>query len=206
MEVFIVKHKKNTTRRLTLTAIMGALSFVLMYFSISIPILSPFAEFELSALPELIGGFLLGPLGAVEIIVLKILLKLAFKGTESMFTGELQALLLSLAYVLPAVFYYRKHRTKKGAAIGLCIGVVTTVIISVFTNMFIIFPFYIYLYGIDWDSIVEICSAVNPWITNVPTMIIFSIVPFNVLSRSITAVLVMLLYKRISNPIKNLIQ
>ncbi len=201
-----MKNTKNATRRLVLAAMMGALSFVLMYFSISIPILSPFAEIDLSALPELIGGFLLGPLGAIEIISLKILLKLAFKGTESMFTGELQALLLSLAYVLPAVFYYRKHRTKKGAAIGLVMGVTVAVVISVFTNMFIIFPFYMYLYGMDWNSIIKIFSAINPWINNVPTMIILSIIPFNILTRSITAVLAMLLYKRISNPIKNLVQ
>lgn len=201
-----MKNTKNATRRLVLAAMMGALSFVLMYFSISIPILSPFAEIDLSALPELIGGFLLGPLGAIEIVSLKILLKLAFKGTESMFTGELQALLLSLAYVLPAVFYYRKHRTKKGAAIGLVMGVTVAVVISVFTNMFIIFPFYMYLYGMDWNSIIKIFSAINPWINNVPTMIILSIIPFNILTRSITAVLAMLLYKRISNPIKNLVQ
>ncbi len=201
-----MKNTKNATRRLVLAAMMGALSFVLMYFSISIPILSPFAEIDLSALPELIGGFLLGPLGAIEIISLKIFLKLAFKGTESMFTGELQALLLSLAYVLPAVFYYRKHRTKKGAAIGLVMGVTVAVVISVFTNMFIIFPFYMYLYGMDWNSIIKIFSAINPWINNVPTMIILSIIPFNILTRSITAVLAMLLYKRISNPIKNLVQ
>ena len=201
-----MENTKNATRRLVLAAMMGALSFVLMYFSVSIPILSPFAEIDLSALPELIGGFLLGPLGAIEIISLKILLKLAFKGTESMFTGELQALLLSLAYVLPAVFYYRKHRTKKGAAMGLVMGVTVAVVISVFTNMFIIFPFYMYLYGMDWNSIIKIFSAINPWINNVPTMIILSIIPFNILSRSITAVLAMLLYKRISNPIKNLVQ
>ena len=201
-----MKNTKNATRRLVLAAMMGALSFVLMYFSISIPILSPFAEIDLSALPELIGGFLLGPLGAIEIISLKIFLKLAFKGTESMFTGELQALLLSLAYVLPDVFYYRKHRTKKGAAIGLVMGVTVAVVISVFTNMFIIFPFYMYLYGMDWNSIIKIFSAINPWINNVPTMIILSIIPFNILTRSITAVLAMLLYKRISNPIKNLVQ
>lgn len=35
------------TKRLTLAALLGALAFLLMYFSFSIPILSPFAEFDL---------------------------------------------------------------------------------------------------------------------------------------------------------------
>ena len=33
--------KRNQTRRLTLAAMMGAVSFVLMYFSFSVPVLSP---------------------------------------------------------------------------------------------------------------------------------------------------------------------
>ena len=112
---------RNKTRRLTLAAMMGAVSFVLMYFSFSVPVLSPFADFDLSGLPDLIGGFILGPVGAVEIIAVKVLLKLVFKGTSSMFTGEIQKFLLCTAYTLPAVLYYRKHRTKKGAAVGLVI-------------------------------------------------------------------------------------
>ncbi len=101
---------------------MGAVSFVLMYFSFSVPVLSPFADFDLSALPDLIGGFVLGPVGAVEIIAVKVLLKLVFKGTSSMFTGEIQKFLLCTAYALPAVLYYQKHRTKRGAAVGLVLG------------------------------------------------------------------------------------
>ena len=116
--------RNNSVRRLSMAAMMGAVAFVLMYFSFSIPVLSPFAELELAALPELIGGFILGPVGAIEIICVKLLLKIVFKGSVSMMTGELQNLILSLAYVLPAVLYYRKHRTKKGAAIGLALGAV----------------------------------------------------------------------------------
>ena len=46
------------------------------------------------------------------------------------------------------------------------------------------------------------CTAVNPWITNVPTMVAFSIVPFNVISFGVTSILAMLLYKKISVPLK----
>lgn len=192
-------------RRLTYAALSGALAFVLMYFAFSVPILSPFAEFDASALPEIIGGFILGPLGAVEIVTVKILLKLAFKGTESLLVGELQCYILSLAYVLPAVIYYRGHRTKKGAVIGLVIGSVTCIVVSIFTNIFLIFPAYIRLYGMNWDSIIAICSAVNPWIKNIPTFIAFSIVPFNVLSKGTISVITFLVYKRISGPIKKFI-
>ena len=123
-----------------------------------------------------------------------------------MFTGEVQNFLLSLAYVLPAVLYYRKNRTKKGAAIGLVLGSVLSVIVAIFTNLYLIFPAYIYLYGMSWDSIIEICSAANPWITDIPTFAAFSVVPFNVISRAVTSVITMLVYKKISVPLKKLIQ
>ena len=145
---------------------------------------------------------LLRPVGAVEIIAVKVLLKLVFKGTSSMFTGEIQKFLLCTAYALPAVLYYQKHRTKRGAAIGLLLGTVAGVIVAILTNVFLIFPAYMALYGMDWAAIVQMCTAVNPWITNVPTMVAFSIVPFNVISFGVTSILAMLLYKKISVPLK----
>ena len=193
-------------RRLTMAALCGAVSFVLMYFSFSVPVLSPFAEFDFSALPELIGGFILGPLGAIEIIVVKIGLKLLFKGSSSLLTGEAINFILSVAYVLPAVFYYRRHKTKKGAVIGLAMGTLIAVLASIPANVYLTFPIYIKLYGMNWEGIIEICSAVNPWIKSIPTMVAFSIVPFNLISRVITSLITLLVYKRLSVPMKKLIQ
>ena len=198
--------EKQKVRRLTMAALFGAVSFVLMYFSLSIPILSPFAEFDLSALPELIGGFILGPVGAIEIILIKIALKLLFKGSSSLLTGEILAFILSLAHVMPALLYYRGHRTKKGAAAALALGTGICVVVSVFANIYITFPMFIALYGMSWDGIIQECSAINPWITNIPTFVAFSVLPFNLLSRSVTSLLTFLLYKRLSGPIKKLIQ
>lgn len=196
---------KSNVKKTVLAAMMGTIAFILMFFGFSIPILSPFAKMDASALPELIGGFILGPVGAAEIIVLKNILKLIFEGTSSAFTGELQNLLLSLAYVLPAVIYYRRHRTKKGAVIGIIIGTLLSTVFSVFTNIYIIFPAYIYLYGMNWDTVIEICSKVNPHITSIPTFVIFSVLPFNIISRVATSVLTMLLYKRLSGILKKFI-
>ena len=194
--------KKESLRRLTMAALCGAVAFVLMFFSFSVPVISPFAEFDFSALPELIGGFILGPIGAIEIIVVKIGLKLLFKGSSSLMTGELMNLILSLAYVLPALWYYRRHRTKHGAVVGLALGTVISVVISIFTNVYVIFPLYIKLYGMNWDGIIEICAAVNPWIRNIPTIVAFSVVPLNLISRVVTSLITLLVYKKLSAPMK----
>ena len=198
--------KQHKIHRMTMAAIMGAISFVLLSVNFSIPVISPFAEFDAAALPELIGGFILGPVGVIEIVVVKLVLKLLLIGSESMYTGELSNFMLSIAFALPAVLYYRKHRTKKGAIIGLFIGSLCKIVLGVFTNLYIIFPFYISLYGMNWEGIVEMCSKVNPWITNVPTMVAFSIVPFNIISTAVSSVITMLVYKKISVPLKNMIR
>lgn len=193
-------------RRLTMAALCGAVSFVLMYFSFSVPVLSPFAEFDFSALPELIGGFILGPAGAIEIITVKLGMKLLFKGSSSLLTGELINFVLSVSYILPAVLYYRKHKTKKGAVIGMTIGTLIGVAVSVPANVCLTFPLYIKLYGMNWEGILEMCSAVNPWIKSIPTMVAFSIIPFNLLSRTVTSLITLMVYKKLSVPIKKLIQ
>ena len=72
-----------------------------------------------------------------------------------MFTGEIQNFILSLSYVLPAILYYRKHRTKKGAITGLVIGSLISIVMAVITNLYLIFPAYIKLYGMNWDGIID---------------------------------------------------
>lgn len=198
--------EKQKLCRLIMAAVMGAVAFILMYFSFFVPVVSPFAEFDFSALPELIGGYILGPVGAVEIISIKLILKILIKGSSSMMTGEIQNFLLSTAYVLPAVICYRKLRTRKAAVLGLIIGSVISIILAIVTNLYLIFPIYIKLYGMNWDAIVKICSEVNPWIIDVPSMLAFSVIPFNVILRFASSLLVMLVYKKVSVPLKKLIQ
>ena len=107
--------------------------------------------------------------------------------------------------VLPAVLYYRKHRTKRGAAIDIVLGCITLVIVAIFTNIYLIFPAYIHLYGMNWDAIIDICNKVNPYITSIPTFVLFSVVPFNIISGSVIGFITMLLYKKISVPLKKMI-
>ena len=131
---------------------------------------------------------------------------LAGVAISSMFTGEVQKFLLSAAYVLPAILYYRKHRTKRGALIGIVLGGIACVITAIITNIYLIFPAYIHLYGMNWDAIIEMCTKVNPLIHNIPTFVLFSVVPFNTISCTVTGLITMLVYKKISAPLKKLIQ
>lgn len=194
--------KKWNVKTISLIGIMGGLGGILMYFKFSIPFMPPFMDFDFSSVPEMIGGFALGPIAAIFIILIKLIVKLAIMGTSTMFTGELSNLLVSCAYVLPAVIVYRRNKTKKGALTGIVLGVISVIIVAVFTNLVIIVPFYVKMMGYTMELVIQACNAVNPMVTNVLTFALFGIVPFNLIKYGVASVVTYILYKRVSGQIK----
>ena len=194
-----MKTKKTLkTRDLTVIAMLGAICCVLMHIDFPLPFMPPFMNFDLCGLVELIGGFAMGPLQAFFIIVVKLLLKLGTEGTTSAFTGELQNLMLSCAYVLPPVILYHRNKTKRTAVIGMTTGTIFCSIVAVFTNLFIIIPFYMTLMGQEMGYFIQMCAEANPMVQNAATLAIFGIVPFNLIKCSINSLGAMVLYKRLS--------
>ncbi|WP_458407562.1 ECF transporter S component [Anaerotignum sp.] len=190
--------KRFKTRDLTVIAMLGAICCVLMHIDFPLPFMPPFMNFDLCGLVELIGGFAMGPLQAFAIIMVKILLKLATEGTTSAFTGELQNVLLSCAYVLPPVILYHRNKTKRTAMVGMAAGTVFCSIVAVFTNLFIIIPFYMTLMGQEMGYFIQMCAEANPMVQNAATLAIFGIIPFNLIKCSINSLGAMVLYKRLS--------
>ncbi len=197
--------KKLNVKEIALIGIMGGMSGVLMLFRTPLPFMPPFMDFDLASLPELIGGFALGPVAAICIILVKVLVKLALVGTNSMFTGEICNIILSLAYVLPAIWIYDHHKSKGSAMKGLLCGTFICSIAAVLTNLFIIIPFYVNLYGMSMEDIIMMCQAVNPYITDTLMLAVLGIIPFNLIKRGVESLLTLLLYKKISPLMKNFI-
>ena len=190
--------QKFKTRDLTMIAMLGAICCMLMHIDFPLPFMPPFMNFDLCGLVELIGGFAMGPLQAFSIIMVKILLKLATEGTSSAFTGELQNVLLSCAYVLPPVILYHRNKTKRTAVVGMTAGTIFCAIVAVFTNLFIIIPFYMKLMGQEMGYFIQMCAEANPMVQNAATLAIFGIIPFNLIKCSINSLGAMVLYKRLS--------
>lgn len=185
-------------KKLALIGMLGALGAILMLWRFPLPMLPPFMSFDFSGIPELIGGFALGPVSAILIVIVKILIQLVISGTNSMFTGELQGLLLSSAFVLPAAWIYQHNKTIKGALIGMLAGSILCSLVAVITNLYLIIPFYVSLYGMTMEQIVDMCSAVNANMNSVATMAIFGIIPFNLIKCGINCLITFLVYKKIS--------
>ena len=198
-----MKTTKVNARVAAFVGMLGALSMVLQMFEVALPFAPSFMKFDISELPALFAGFLLGPVAGCLVVVVKILLKLVIRGTNTAFVGEFSNIIGSCFYVLCAALIYLKHKTKKVAVISLVVSTLGVSILQVFLNAWVMFPLYSNLYGLSMDVIIGMGHAVNPLITDNFTMMLFGVLPFNLFKHGVTSLVTFLLYKRVSAPLKN---
>lgn len=196
---------RSKVKEIAFIGVFGAASAVLMLFRFPIPLLPPFLSFDLSGLMEMIGGFMFGLPAAMCIIVVKILLQLVMQGSFSFGTGELQNLILSSVYVLPAIAFYHYKKSRKAAAIGMTVSTLLVSGTAVLTNLYLIIPFYAKLSGMTMADFVGMCTAVNPAVKSAAGMVMIGILPFNLIKYGVTSVVTFLIYKRLSGLIRNII-
>ena len=124
--------KRTDIRKMTSTAMLAAVSTVLMFFSFSVPFMPSFIKMDLSELPALLASFTFGPMAGVSVCLVKNLINVFFTTTGGV--GEVSNFLLGSMFVAPAGFIYQKMRTKKGAMFASIVGAATMAGLSVFTN------------------------------------------------------------------------
>lgn len=200
-----LENSRMKVKKIAFIGLMGAVSAVLMLLRFPIPFMPPFLSFDLSGVMEMMGGLMFGPMEALCIIVVKILLQLVMQGSMSLGTGELQNFILSSAYVLPAVLIYHRKKTKKSAIAGMAVSSIIVAVVAVITNLYLIIPFYVKLFGMSMDDIISMCSAVNPAMKDTASLVIFGLVPFNLIKYGATSVVTFIIYKRLSGVIRGII-
>lgn len=191
--------KKNTgLKYIAKVGVLSAVAALLMLLEIPLWFAPSFYELDLSELPILIGGFALGPWAAVLIELLKNLLNLIMNGTSTAFVGEFANFVTGCALVLPAALIYKYKKTLKGAILGLAVGALSLVVVGAAINYFVLIPAFSSLYGLPIEAIVAMGTKVNGAIKDLPTLIVFAVMPFNLLKAIVCSLLTMLLYKRLS--------
>ena len=190
--------KKITSSLIAKIAILSAFGYILYLFvKFPLPFFPSFLDMQFSDLAGLIGGFMLGPIPGCVIIVIKGVLKLPFTGTACV--GELADVLIGIAFVLPASLIYRKRKTLKRALLGLGLGMICSVAMSMLMNWLVLIPFYLeMMFGGNWEPLLGMCRVLNENITvdNFYGIYIFAgILPFNLLRCAVTAILTYLVYK-----------
>lgn len=197
----ITKNTSTSSKKLHYVvkiAILAALSAIIMLFEFPLPFAPSFYKLDLSEVIILMGGFAMGPLAAAIIELLKNLLNLLLNGTTTAFIGEFANFLTGCALVIPASLIYKYNKSHRGALISLIVGTISLALVGSLINYFVVIPAFSEFYHMELDKIVSMGSAVNPFVTDLKTLVVFAVAPFNIVKGIICSILNMLLYKRVS--------
>lgn len=200
VEKFLLKSnlkKVSAGRRAAFIGVFAAIAGLLMYIEIPLFFAPSFYEIDLSEVPVLMASFYLGPVAGVITELLKIVVKLALKGTSTAFVGDLANFIIGCSLVLPASIIYHVKKSKKSALIGMATGTAVMTVFGSLFNAIYLLPAFSKLYGIPLEAIVGMGTAVNASISSVSTLVLFAVVPFNILKGVLVSFLTFLLYKRV---------
>jgi riboflavin transporter FmnP len=182
-------------KRMNTIALMSVIAFLLQFIEMPLLIFPAFLKIDLSDIPALIVGFSFGPLAGVAVEGLKNVIHLLKTSTAGV--GELANFIIGASMVAPAAWIYRKNHNKKGAFIGLVVGTIVMSVVGALANYFILIPFYAKLYQIPMDAIIGMGTAVNKSIVDMWTLILYGIVPFNLIKGILISVVTLLIYKKV---------
>ena len=186
----------SRTHKLVVTAMLGAVAFVLQLLEFPIPFLIPsFVQMDFSELPALLATFSIGPVSGVSVCLIKNVVKVIFKTTTGG-VGELCNFLIGAALVVPAGLLYRRMKTRKGALIGSLAGAVCMGILSVPINYFISYP--IYTAFMPLDVIISMYQELIPSVNGLLSCLVIFNLPFTMLKGLLCSALCFAVYKPLS--------
>jgi len=173
---------KISTRNLVVTALLIAISVVLIYL-IHFPIFpaAPFLEYDPADVPILVGSFAFGPLAGVIITIIAAGIQALTVSAQSGVYVFIMHVISTSALVVPAGLIYRKKHTRLGAVIALLCGTVANAVVMVIANHFVTPHF---MGGVP-TSVVD-------------GMLIPVILPFNLIKAGINSAITFVIYKTIS--------
>ena len=190
--------KAVNVRYLTVTAMLSAVAYILMFLDFSVPFMPGFMKMDLSELPAVIGSFSMGPLCGVMICLVKNVLHLFITTTGGV--GELSNFILGVAFVLPAGLIYKHKKTRKTALAGSLLGAVIMAVFSVVSNYFLVYP--VYYNFMPEDRILAAYQLILPSMKSILQCLICFNMPFTFVKGLFSVVITFLVYKHISPILK----
>ena len=200
-----IKTRKNlvSTRTITMTALLAAISYVLAFLEFPVPLSPSFARMDLSDLPALIGSFAFGPVTGVMIELIKNILQLLSTSTGGI--GELANFLMGASYVLVAGFIYKYKKTKKMAMWACVISSVVMGIAAAIVNYFILLPLFETFMPLDFEFPVPLSPSFGEFLPFIKTkldVVLFNALPFNILKGLVIGAIAMMIYKKLTPILK----
>ncbi|MDD6306069.1 MAG: ECF transporter S component [Clostridiales bacterium] len=189
---------KVNVRYLTVTAMLSAVAYILMFLDFSVPFMPGFIKMDLSELPALIGAFAMGPMCGVIVCLVKNVLHLFITSTGGV--GELSNFILGVAFVLPAGLIYKHKKSRKNALIGSLFGAVTMAVFSIISNYFLVYP--VYYNFMPEDVVLAAYQAIVPSVKSILQCLVYFNMPFTLVKGLFSVVITFLVYKHISPILK----
>ena len=188
----------SKTRKLVGTAMLAAVSVVLMFLAFPVPLMPSFIKLDFAELPALIASYAYGPISGLAVCLVKNLI--ALMKTSSGGIGTLCNFLLGAAFVVPAGIVYKKKRSRSGALIGAIIGALTMTVLGLFFNYYIVYPMYTAF--MPMEAIIGMYQAINPKVQNLWQALIWFNVPFTFVKGAFSVLVTFIIYKPLSPILK----
>ena len=196
--MYTLRKEDFNTKTMVKISVLGVISLILMLLDFPLWFTPPFIKFDVSDVPSLIGAFALGPMAGIIIQLVKNLLKILVAGTNTVVVGEVANFIVGSVFAYTAGLIYYREKTFKNAIIGLIVGTISMTLVISVLNYYVMIPFYAKVYGMPLDKIITISGAVNKYVVDLKSLIIYAIVPFNLLKGIVVSLVTILLYKRVS--------
>lgn len=167
------------TRTLVCTAMLCAVSYVVMYLSKTLfagMAVAGFLKFDLKDVVIAIGGFLFGPMNVLAVSTVVSTIEMVTVSTTGPW-GLLMNILSTCTFLCPAAYFYKKNRTFQWAVLGLVLGGIFMTATMMLWN-YLVTPIY---QGMPRQAIADMLLPV--------------FLPFNLTKGLMNGALTMLLYK-----------
>lgn len=168
---------------MTTVAMFCAMSFIAVLIGKLVPNVAGFLSYDPKDSIVVIAGYILGPLASVFVAVIVSFIEMISISTTGPY-GLLMNIVSTCAFAVPAVWFYKRSHSHKGATVGLGIGVVVMTLCMLLWN-YIVTPYYM---GVER--------------ADVAAMIVPVFLPFNLIKGGINAGLTLLIYKPIVNTLR----
>ena len=195
-----ISRKQINVRKLTMTAMLAAVSTVLMFLSFSVPLMPGFIKLDFSELPALIAAFAFGPVSGMTVCLVKNLVNVLFTTTGGV--GELSNFVLGASFVVAAGLVYKYKKNRAGALIGSIVGAAVMAVIGVFSNYYIVYP--VYTAFMPMETILGMYRAINPNVETLWDALLWFNMPFTFIKGMCSTAMAFVIYKPLSPILKGL--
>ena len=140
MKSDVTLKQRSNAKVVAKVGVLAAVAAVLMALEFPLWFAPAFYELDFSEVPILLATFSLGPAAGAMTELVKILINLVLRGTDTAGVGEFANFLIGCSLIVPAGIIYKRNKTFKNAIFGLIVGTLTLAVVGALLNYYMLLP------------------------------------------------------------------